>query len=97
MFWKVNINIFCLFVCLIWVFLHCLHVGIKNVSGLTLSFFLTVHLKKIEFIRVISVNKTTWLSGAYFYNIRSVLCVCVHHPRSSVLSSPFTPLRPLYL
>ena len=48
----------------------------------------------VEFIGVTLVNKIIYASGAQFYNASSVYCIVVHHPKSSLHPSPFTPLYP---
>ena len=51
----------------------------------------------IEFIGVTVVNKIISVSGIQFYNSSSVYCiVCVYHPTSSFLPSPFIPPLPFH-
>ena len=59
-------------------------------SLLSHLFFIIV----IEFIGVTLVNKIIYISGIQLYNTSTVCCICVHHPKSSLLPSPFISSLP---
>ena len=46
----------------------------------------------IEFIGVALVNKIIYVSGVKFKIQLLNIVLCVHHPKSSLLPSPFSPL-----
>ena len=49
----------------------------------------------IEFIGVTLINKIIKVSGVQFCNTSLCMVLCVYHPKTSLLPTPFIPLYPL--